>query len=890
MAFLQPISSQNPIASASSVDANSLEARFSQQSLNNLSSSLTRGQAQIDQMVGHFNEEATRGSLFLAMGVGGAAFRLGRMGSLALSPANPVASLFSYGTGLVSEVAAFESTQRAFASFGSENHNPNLWRWSGGGGWGENFASNLLTFGVLRGFGGFTQGSNLFVQHATQSSAVVAGQQLAYRLGWTERPEGSLTEQLLRAETTNLHMLVGGAVFARVFPALHQVENALELSLRGRAPLARNPLDGSSRLFEEALAMGDPTTLETSSPEASDITSLASRPMAMMSLGEIFGWVTGASKPPSSPAPAIETSVAENRSTPPPPTAQPMAYFQSPFDASEVFPLGRLNEGQSITLGRTSSKRTNIFPDFYRHISRQHLDFRIRNGQMQVKPHEGATEVRINQVTLSPFLWYPLRHGDLIELVEEGRQDLENPENISARPMVNSSDEQPPLDPTYFPAVFWFLEAGSSVPISGPRSDRPIPVSLTLHEILTELHRFSENVKGVYNLSTQVIQNQWETVQQDPDTYARTLVDMHKPFCGTAVRRTLVEMGRTKRNVEFPLWDGVLRERLSIYEASLQNLPNTPEAVAARMSIAQLRDDLGRFFITLRNYRRVIQTPVGHLLMDSIERAYAGLQRDSSPPEAQVRSQTRSLDLTVSPSDRQAWIDAFLANVMSPRITRNAQILMGSLTTVLDHPVGGSFYRALSDGTIYEGLRSVRAYFDTQTGDIVAFRDESPESIQALSFYKRQGRKIGEASILVNVVRSGRIEEVGILTREVRDSVSMGLLGLQGLQVLPEHASNPPPPLPPPTRIFGTTERDLDGEAWALEFPAPPDTEKSQLLEVVGVAPYQPSAGQNGVPRLALVTLEPKHPQEGGIPLQLWTSYTLVEHLLEGTKVRVQRR
>src|SRR5262245_45073775 len=96
---------------------------------------LTSTQTQLDSLVSHFVEEAANPQTLAAITAGGFAFRLGRIGALAMSQEAPLLRLASYGVGLGSEVTAFEFTNRTFASLRATDRsplqeNPNLWNWS----------------------------------------------------------------------------------------------------------------------------------------------------------------------------------------------------------------------------------------------------------------------------------------------------------------------------------------------------------------------------------------------------------------------------------------------------------------------------------------------------------------------------------------------------------------------------------------------------------------------------------------------------------------------------------------------------------------------------------------------------------------------------------------
>src|SRR4029453_14065176 len=110
--------------------------------------------------------------------------------------------------------------------------NPNRWRWAGTGGMRQGLLQSLLTFGSLKGAGRFARGENLFIQHLLQDTAMVGAHQASWALGWAPRPAGSLAEQFLHAEATNLQLGAGMALTGRLVPGLAALERGLDFSLR----------------------------------------------------------------------------------------------------------------------------------------------------------------------------------------------------------------------------------------------------------------------------------------------------------------------------------------------------------------------------------------------------------------------------------------------------------------------------------------------------------------------------------------------------------------------------------------------------------------------------------------------------------------------------------
>ncbi|MFO1518679.1 MAG: hypothetical protein U1F57_03290 [bacterium] len=213
--------------------------RFREQSLAG-EARLTPFQRQADQMVEGFLAQATDWRSLTAMMAGGLAFRLGRIGTLALplgTRCAPFLNLASYGLGLVSEVTAFETTHRALLSAQGV---VGLWNWEGQSGFREGWLSSLITFGMLKGVGHATQAQNVLFQHLSSDLAMVGGHHAASELGFMAAPEGSFAEQMLHAEATNLQLGAGSSLFHTATGGrLLALERSLDLALSTRIPLTR---------------------------------------------------------------------------------------------------------------------------------------------------------------------------------------------------------------------------------------------------------------------------------------------------------------------------------------------------------------------------------------------------------------------------------------------------------------------------------------------------------------------------------------------------------------------------------------------------------------------------------------------------------------------------
>ncbi|GEM_PF-4678241 len=162
--------------------------------------SFTASQVQMDSILGHFAGEAGNVGNLLAMSGGAFAYRLARTGFLSAGLCRGLASLGA----LSAEVSAFRGASNLLASLQGQPVSERIFDSRG-------WFSTLISFGILKGSAFFAQGQNLVFTHALQSSAMVAGNQVAYSLSLTYRPQGSLLEQLVHAESTNLALSAGSS-------------------------------------------------------------------------------------------------------------------------------------------------------------------------------------------------------------------------------------------------------------------------------------------------------------------------------------------------------------------------------------------------------------------------------------------------------------------------------------------------------------------------------------------------------------------------------------------------------------------------------------------------------------------------------------------------------
>ncbi|MFO1519867.1 MAG: hypothetical protein U1F57_09435 [bacterium] len=236
---------ENPRASSLERNDENVLTRSSDPAFRNASSDLSSTQKQVDNMMSRFVHEATEWKSLAAMMAGGVAYRLGKIGVIAGSEkifGSTAARLFplvqaaSAVGGLATEVTVFEGTQRGLTALtGEAKLNPNLLNWHGKGGIKEGWLSSFVNFGTLKGFGKLAEGQNLLVQHAVQDMGMVMGHHVVHGVGFGEKPEGTLAEQFLHAEVTNLQLGAGASLAHQITGGrLLAFERGLDLAIRSR--------------------------------------------------------------------------------------------------------------------------------------------------------------------------------------------------------------------------------------------------------------------------------------------------------------------------------------------------------------------------------------------------------------------------------------------------------------------------------------------------------------------------------------------------------------------------------------------------------------------------------------------------------------------------------
>ncbi len=205
--------------------------------------SLTASQLRMDSMMHSFVSSATDGNMLAAMMVGGLAGRFVKLGTLSAS-SNFVTRPLAQGLALFGEASAFEGTHRLL-QVAQGQASSDILRWGGELGLGRGILHSLITFTSLHAVGGLSKNHNVVLQHAFQSSTLVASHEIAARLGLQAHNENDLMTQLVEAEISNLQFGLSKSLIHVAFPAIASFERSVELQSeianRSVQRLERNP-------------------------------------------------------------------------------------------------------------------------------------------------------------------------------------------------------------------------------------------------------------------------------------------------------------------------------------------------------------------------------------------------------------------------------------------------------------------------------------------------------------------------------------------------------------------------------------------------------------------------------------------------------------------------
>lgn len=159
-------------------------------------------QLQLDATWNHFAQEASHPLGIAAMLGGSLTYRLSNLALGRL--AAPILAESSLFTRFLSQAAikAFSVSAEVAAFRGISQGSDNIFST-------REFSSDLLNFTLMKSVGYYSRGTSTAINHALQCSVMTLGHTAAYHLGIQDRPEGTILERFLQAETMILQMDAG---------------------------------------------------------------------------------------------------------------------------------------------------------------------------------------------------------------------------------------------------------------------------------------------------------------------------------------------------------------------------------------------------------------------------------------------------------------------------------------------------------------------------------------------------------------------------------------------------------------------------------------------------------------------------------------------------------
>lgn len=164
------------------------------------------------------------------------------------------------GVSLGSEVLAYRSFTQGLSSLSDT----------------KGLATDLLSFGVLRGVGRLAQSQNVLLAHTLQAGGMVGAHHLAYGMGLATAPQGTTFEQFLEAERMNVVQIASLSL-------LHSVSGGRLLQVERSLDLEREVLSSSKMHIQPGpQVLPSPSLVMRSTQERVSIdTSLAMRNMQL---------------------------------------------------------------------------------------------------------------------------------------------------------------------------------------------------------------------------------------------------------------------------------------------------------------------------------------------------------------------------------------------------------------------------------------------------------------------------------------------------------------------------------------------------------------------------------------------------------------------------------
>ena len=220
------------------------------------SSHLNEAQLKLDATLENFTKEACNLENIAAMTFGSAVFRLTRFASLSLAQniLNPAINTLSYATALSAEVIAFRSANALFDKLHQRISSENIFNRDG-------LLRTFTDFLALKSVGRLAAGQNIFLAHTLQTSAMVASRHLNAQFGLLPTSQGTLLDEFLEAENTNIAMGVGQSLFGFLSGnRLHHLEQSMDLKIRSSRQ-ASIPSENVGSFATPLLSMKSDTSL-----------------------------------------------------------------------------------------------------------------------------------------------------------------------------------------------------------------------------------------------------------------------------------------------------------------------------------------------------------------------------------------------------------------------------------------------------------------------------------------------------------------------------------------------------------------------------------------------------------------------------------------------------
>lgn len=194
--------------------------------------SLSSSQIQLDQSLGHFNEQASAPISLASMSLGSLAFKTAHLAFwefATVSKLSQVAPRFILQGGaklfaLSAEVSAFRSSVSKLTQLSSSTSVPDAFDSKG-------WRSTFIDFLFLKTGGALSRGQTIFLTHFAQAQAMLLGHEMSARLGFVDPQAGSYIDRLAQAEATNMALAMGMAFAHRISPGLSRLEARMQARL-----------------------------------------------------------------------------------------------------------------------------------------------------------------------------------------------------------------------------------------------------------------------------------------------------------------------------------------------------------------------------------------------------------------------------------------------------------------------------------------------------------------------------------------------------------------------------------------------------------------------------------------------------------------------------------